>query len=130
MVKLTCPRSTSRGIWHSPGIELRSRNFHLTSSTTIPLTHIYTHNILLTYNNTLTSLKAHAKRLFTLYPLTPLNPGSPGLPLGPGSPLGPGKPVNPGNPFSPYKSLKYIFFRKYFKLLFKSSIYCNSNINW
>ena len=39
MVKLTCPRSTSRGIWHSLGIEPRSRNSHPTMSTTIPRTH-------------------------------------------------------------------------------------------
>ena len=38
MVKLTCPRSTSLGIWHSLEIEPRSRNSHPTSSTTTPPT--------------------------------------------------------------------------------------------
>ena len=36
MVKLTCPRSTSRGIWHSLGIEPRLRNSHPTSGTITP----------------------------------------------------------------------------------------------
>ena len=39
MVKLTCPRSTSRGIWHSLGVERRSRNSHPTSSTITSRTH-------------------------------------------------------------------------------------------
>ena len=39
MVKLTCPRPTSRGIWHSLGIELCSRNSHPTSNTITPRTH-------------------------------------------------------------------------------------------
>ena len=45
MVKLTCPRSILRGIWHSLGIEPPSpllRNSHPASSTTIPQTHTYT----------------------------------------------------------------------------------------
>ena len=39
MVKLTCPRSMSRGVWHSLGIEPRSWNLHPTSSTISPRTH-------------------------------------------------------------------------------------------
>ena len=39
MIKLTCPMSTSRGVWHSLGIEPRSRNSHRTSSTITPRTH-------------------------------------------------------------------------------------------
>ena len=39
MVKLTCPRSTSRGIWHSLGIEPRLRSLYPMSSTPIPRTH-------------------------------------------------------------------------------------------
>ena len=39
MVKLTCPRSTSHDLWHSMGIEPRSRNSHPTSSTSRPRTH-------------------------------------------------------------------------------------------
>ena len=31
MVELTCPRPTPRGIWHSLGVEPRSRNSHPTS---------------------------------------------------------------------------------------------------
>ena len=44
MVKLTCPRSTSRSIWHSMGIEFRSRNSYLTSSTIIQRNHTYQHH--------------------------------------------------------------------------------------
>ena len=44
MVKLTCPRSTSRGIWYSLEIEPLSQNSHPTSSTTIPRTHLILSN--------------------------------------------------------------------------------------
>ena len=40
MVKLSCPRSTSRWPCHSLGFELRPRNWHSTLSTAIPRTHI------------------------------------------------------------------------------------------
>ena len=40
MVKLTCPRPTSRGIWHSLGIKPQSRNSHPTSNNITPRTHL------------------------------------------------------------------------------------------